>query len=554
MRKIIKYKLLMVIAIAMVLPACKKDFLEKFPPTALTPELALATETDLQTALMGAYAGLRTTDLFGRSVPVFGDLNADNAYVSLTNSGRYTLFNTNNFTIADGNVVGMWRGAYTAILRANNIINANVAANTNVNQYKGEAYAIRALCYWYLVQYFAKPYTDDPNALGVPIVLKYDPNTVATDKPTRNKVSEVYTQILADLNQAYTLMTIFTNSTQFSKYAAKALQAKVYLCMGDKTNAKTAALDVINNSGFTVVPSAGYVTYWGLLTPRTDKVETLFEVSSNSTANNGFDALANIYNQAGYGDLLPSSDFFPVVIFSAPPSTPTGLITATGTVNISGGVVTGVNIVNAGTGYTAAPTVTFSAPSPTGAVTATGTATIASGSVTSVTITNPGTSYSELIPLTDIRRSLYTWGPRGGIPAIFANVKYPGTFGGEISDTKILRLSDVYLIAAEASLPGNETDAKTYANYITSRRGAAAIASTGAQLLEDILNERRKELAFEGDRYLDLQRLKRDINRSQNFPSANRTIPYSNFRRLFPIPQAELDANPNIRSQQNPGW
>ena len=547
MRSIIKYKLFTVIAIfIMVLPACKKEFLDKLPPTSLTPELALATEADLQTALMGTYAGLRASDFFGRSTPVFGDLNADNAYISLTNSGRYTNFNSYTFTVADGNIVGMWRGAYTTILRANNIINSTIASNTNVNQYKGEAYAVRALCYWYLVRYFATPYTDNPNALGVPIVLEYDPQA----KPARKTVTEVYAQILSDLNQAYTLMTQFTNSTQFSKYAAKALQAKVYLSMGDKANAKTAAVDVINNSGFTVVPSASYVAFWATLTPRTDKVETLFEVSSNSTANNGFDALANIYNQAGYGDLLPSSEFFPVVVFSA---APTGGTTAKGVVNITAGGVASVTITTAGSGYTSAPTVTFAGPPFTG-TTATGTATIASGSVTGVTITNPGTNYSELIPPTDIRRGLYDWGARGGLPAIFANAKYPGTFGGEVSDTKILRLSDIYLIAAEASLPGDETGAKTYANYITSRRGAAAITSTGTQLFEDILTERRKELAFEGDRYFDLQRLKRDIVRSTNFPSAARNILYTNFRRLFPIPQAELDANPNIRGQQNPGW
>jgi len=466
MRNIIKYKWFMVIAMVMVLPACKKEFLDKLPPTSLTPELALGTEADLQTALMGTYAGLRPTDLFGRTVPVFGDLNADNAYVSLTNSGRYTNFNNYTFTVADGNIVGMWRGAYTAILRANNIINSTIASNANVNQYKGEAYAIRALCYWYLVQYFAKPYTDAPASLGVPIVLEYDPQL----KPARNTVTEVYNQIISDLNQAYSLMTLFTNSTQFSKYAAKALQAKVYLSMGDKANAKTAAVDVINNSGFTVVPEAGYVAYWAVLTPRTDKVETLFEVSSNSTANNGFDALANIYNQAGYGDLLVSDALY------------------------------------------------------------------------------------ALFEAADVRKSLYPTGTRGGVPAVFANGKFPGTFGGEISDTKLLRLSDVYLVAAEASLPGDETGAKTYANYITSRRGATAIASTGTQLFEDIITERRKELAFEGDRYLDLQRLKRDIARSSNYPAAAQNIPYTNFRRLFPIPQAELDANPNIRSQQNPGW
>jgi starch-binding outer membrane protein, SusD/RagB family len=457
---------LAVIAIALSVTSCKKSYLEKFPPTALPPEQALATESDLQAALRGAYAGLRSTDFLVRTVPVFGDLLADNTYVSLTNSGRYTVFNNYNWTVADGNISGFWTAAYTAILRANNIINANVSANANVNQYKGEAYAIRALCYFYLVRYFAKPYTDDPNSLGVPIVLEYNPAL----KPPRNKINEVYAQIISDLNQAYSLITLFVNSTQISKYAAKALQAKVYLTMGDKANAKTAAADVITNSGFTVVSAAGNTAFWGVLTPRTDKVETLFEVSSDINASSGFDGLANIYNQAGYGDMLCSDPLY------------------------------------------------------------------------------------ALFEAADVRKSLYATGTRGGLPAIFVNNKYPGTFGSEISDTKIMRLSEVYLIAAEASLPADEPGALTYLNYITSRRGATAIASTGAQLFEDVITERRKELAFEGERFLDLQRLKRDITRSTNYPASALSLPYSNFRRLLPIPQAELDANPNIKAQQNSGY
>src|SRR5205814_10048382 len=114
------------------------------------------------------------------------------------------------------------------------------------------------------------------------------------------------------------------------------------------------------------------------------KVETLFEVSSNATASNGFDALANIYHQSGYGDLLCADDLY------------------------------------------------------------------------------------ALFTGTDVRKGLYTVGTRGGLPAVFLNNKYPGTNGSEISDTKILRLSDVYLIAAEASLPADEPGALTYVNYITS--------------------------------------------------------------------------------------
>jgi len=463
-----KYKLLIgLTAFLLFFSSCKKSFLEKLPPTALPPEVALATEADLQVALRGAYAGLRVVDYFGRTVPVIGDVMADNAYVHAVNTGRYTQFNTYTWVVNDGNVTGFWRGAYTTILRANNIINSTIASSANVNQYKGEAYAIRALCYFYLVRFFARPYTDDPNGLGVPIILTYAPDL----KPTRSKISEVYTQIISDLSQAFTLMTQYSNSTQFSKYAARGLQAKVYMTMNDKANAKTAALDVINNGGFLPVVSANYLNYWSTLLPRTDKLETLFEVSSDANANSGFDGLANIYNQSGYGDVLVADDLY---------------------------------------------------------------AMFAAG---------------------DIRKSLYTVGLHQNIPgAINANNKYPGTFGSDISDTKILRLSEMYLIAAEASLPTDEAGALTYVNFITSRRGAAAITSTGAQLFEDIITERRKELAFEGDRILDLNRLKRDVVRGANFPASARTIPYANTRRILPIPQAELDANPNIRGQQNPGY
>ncbi len=447
------------------LASCKKSFLELNPPTSLTPEAALATEADLQVALRGAYAGLKSTALYGRSLMVIGDIMGDNTYQSTLNTNRYTLFNNYTYNVTDGDVAGLWNASYSVILRANNIINSTVAANANVNQYKGEAYAIRALAYYNLVRFFGTPYTQDPTALGVPLVTTYN----ADLKPGRAKVSEVYALINADLTQAYTLMTKFTNSSQFSKYAAKALQAKVYNTMGDKTNAKTAALDVITNSGFTAVTAAAHAGYWAGVSYRTDKVETLFELSFDAVANNAFDALAYIYLQSGnYGDMLCSDDLY----------------------------------------------ATFAA--------------------------------------NDARKALYATGTRGGLASVFVN-KY-SSFSGDHSDTKVIRMSEMYLIAAEASYPANEADAIKYVNEVTSRRGAAAIASTGAALLEDIITERRKELAFEGERYHDLQRLKRDVVRSTNYPAAARTIAFSNFRRIMPIPQGELDANPTIKTQQNPGW
>jgi hypothetical protein len=55
---------------AMMQLSCKKNFLDLRPPTSLPVEDALKTEADLMVALRGAYAGLRTIDLWGRTIPV----------------------------------------------------------------------------------------------------------------------------------------------------------------------------------------------------------------------------------------------------------------------------------------------------------------------------------------------------------------------------------------------------------------------------------------------------------------------------------------------------
>jgi len=465
MKRITIKNMIVTTVLFLSLASCEKSFLELKPPTSLTPEFALATEADLQVALRGAYAGLKSTALYGRSLMVLGDMMADNTYQSALNTNRYTNFNLYNYLVTDGDVAGLWNASYTVILRANNIINSPIADNANIQQIKGEAYAIRALAYFNLVRYFGSPYTLDPSKLGVPIITTYQ----ADLKPERAKIADVYTLINKDLTQAFTLMTKFTNSSQFSKYSAKALQAKVYLAMGDKTNAKTAALDVITNSGFTAISSAAHTGYWAGVAPRTDKVETLLEISFDAVANNAFDALSYIYLQSGnYGDMLCSSELY------------------------------------------------------------------------------------DLFETADIRKSLYATGTRGGLASVFVN-KY-GSFTGDHSDTKVIRMSEMYLIAAEASYPSNTADALKYVNEVTSRRGATAIASSGSALLEDIITERRKELAFEGERYLDMQRLQRNIARSKNYPAAALSIDFTNYRRIMPIPQGELDANPSIKLQQNPGW
>lgn len=160
----------------------------------------------------------------------------------------------------------------------------------------------------------------------------------------------------------------------------------------------------------------------------------------------------------------------------------------------------------------------------------------------------------------DIRRSLIQVGERIHSNVVFESPayfvrKYPRLTYDNI---KVLRLSEVYLIRAEARAELGKTDpsktslAQADVNTIAKRAdpGAADITVTGDALVERILLERRKELAFEGNRFFDLTRRKQDVRhiRSQGI----RVITYPNNRLIMPIPLREINYNKNM--VQNPGW
>src|SRR6476620_7695439 len=189
--------------------SCKKEFLDLKPYTARPLAEAYKTEADLSTAVNGMYQTMRSTNLYGRTLPLKGDLMADNVFIKPANSGRYLDFNDYNIIVSNTNAVAVWGSAYLVIKNANAIINSTLAANANVNQFKGEAYAVRALMYFELVRNFAKPYTVDPNALGVPIITSFSEEAL----PGRNTSKEVYKLITDDLAQAFTLMTQNLNGT-----------------------------------------------------------------------------------------------------------------------------------------------------------------------------------------------------------------------------------------------------------------------------------------------------------------------------------------------------
>ncbi|WP_420459846.1 RagB/SusD family nutrient uptake outer membrane protein [Neolewinella sp.] len=162
-------------------------------------------------------------------------------------------------------------------------------------------------------------------------------------------------------------------------------------------------------------------------------------------------------------------------------------------------------------------------------------------------------SYSD----TDYRRSFIVRGQRvgGEEDALFPVGKYPEGETGQ-DYIKIMRLSDVYLIRAEARAElGNEDGARADLDAVASRRDAAYTDSeaTGDALVDAILEERRRELAFEGDRVYDLMRRKRTWTKFRNPTLDDEVVSWDNPQLINPIPRGELDNNPNI-TENNPGY
>ena len=127
---------------------------------------------------------------------------------------------------------------------------------------------------------------------------------------------------------------------------------------------------------------------------------------------------------------------------------------------------------------------------------------------------------------------------------------------------KVIRLSEVYLIAAEAALgTGNKDKAATYLQEIRKRSPGLPAATAATVSVDMILNERSKELFAEGHRFFDMMRLNKTITFNDDFitPSVvithrEKTIDRTFYKTILPISTDEMNANEAIRSQQNPGY
>jgi hypothetical protein len=160
---------------------------------------------------------------------------------------------------------------------------------------------------------------------------------------------------------------------------------------------------------------------------------------------------------------------------------------------------------------------------------------------------------------TDVRKGLFLTTSPTKTGTVYVNNKYSNVSNAsDKDDVKIIRYSEVLLTLAEAyERTNDDVNALLYLNQVAQKRDPSFVgyASVGATLASDIVSERRKELAFEGLRYFDLLRLNLPVNRpiqTNTAPTANNLSSVTDFRRILPIPQAEIDLNPYTK--QNTGY
>jgi hypothetical protein len=491
MKNKIYFTLVLIIALC---TSCSKDFLEKSPGYSVNTANFYQTEADAIAAINGAYQPLQWPKLYNMRMWT-PDIMAGNSIVGAGggSDGQETQDQANFVTASDNQgALDLWRGPWPGILRCNIILQKvpGMAINDAIkNRVLGEAYFLRAQYYFILVRFFG----------DVPLVLA--PVEPGDDlRPFRTPISEIYDQIIADFTKATELLPSresYSGSDlgRASKGAAEGMLAKVHLTLGNWQ----LAVDHCNT-----VATLGYAlntNYAGNFDPA-DKntVESLFEIQYTSNA--GQDFWSN-ENQASW------------------------LSTFTGP--------RGSDMVAGGWGWNQ-PTQEFIDSYETGDL---------RKDVTVLYDGAPqldGKDYQKSYSMTNynLRKFLVT-------------KSVSPSYDNSPMNFPVLRYADVLLMKAEAMNElGQTSAAQVPLNDVRKRAGLPEISGLSKDAFrEKVLHERRMELAFEGHRWFDLIR----INNGQYGIDFLHSIGKSNMGAkflLFPIPQKERDANPNLT--QNPGY
>ncbi|MGE0090702.1 MAG: RagB/SusD family nutrient uptake outer membrane protein [Bacteroidales bacterium] len=491
------------IIILLIAVSCK-DWVEFDPHDeyAITDEDYLKSESDYQTMAVSCYTPLQWLN----QMVVIGDIASDNSVtggenasdiVALQQMDDYTI-TTNNSAIAD-----LWKSAYEGVNRTNYLLrywDKNLAGETisftGKDALKGEIYFLRAYYYFSLVRMFGDVVLFTDRKIGVEDFgkLKISPK------------ADVYAQIESDLLAAIDVLPpTNVEKGRITQYAAQALLGKAYL-YENKFDEAAKILDYVVKGPFLLVPDF----YSMFLTTGENGTESVFEIQySNSSP---------YYNWGGYS-------------------------------RGQGNYAVQQNGVRGITGSDDMPYAAgWSSNLPTQELAS---AYAAGDQRKDATILDIE-AYKAAHPDYNVKYQVAPYKNTG----LYNNKYQPmkGHTSGQVelnydNNQRIIRYADVLLMAAEAinrSTTPDDGIAKGYLNQVRRRAFGDLnhdIDLSGNALLQAIWNERRLELAMEGDRFFDLVRTGQAASKITGFVTGKNEV--------FPIPQDEIDI---AGLEQNPNW
>lgn len=487
-------KIVSLVFIITLLTSCKKwvDYNphEDFKITELD---YLKSETDYRTMAVSVYTPLQWIN---QVVPI-GDIASDNAVsggenasdvLALQQIDDYTHTPVNS-TLAD-----IWQSAYEGINRANYMhqykdknLAGDVVDFAGKEALYGEIYFMRAYYYFTLVKMFG----------DVPLFTEKRLGLSDSKSLPRTAKAEVYKQIELDLTKAVaSLPAIQVQKGRITKYAAQALLGKVYLYQNKFDQAASTLEPIITSNAFSLVSDFGSI----FLASGENGPESVFEIQYSNTS--------PYYNWGGatrgQGNYAVQQCGIRGLNGSAAMPYSAGWSTNLPTQNLASAYAAGdkrkaVTVLDIEAYKTANP---------------------------SFNITYQVAPYKN----TGLYNQKYL--PRKGETSGQLELNYTNNF-------RIIRYADVLLMAAEANnraTAPNDTKAQDYLNRVRQRAfgdNLHNITATGTALKTAIWDERRLELAMEGDRFFDLVRTGLATTKITGFVAGKHEV--------FPIPQQEVD-------------
>ena len=250
MKKILTFSILS--AVAFNLTACKKDFLNTSPTEVVStaPADVRLNGLYLMTYQTGTGGTSGHTDFGQKNVDICTDMLCGDMALLATNYGQYqdvanlkaTQQPSDNYNYIP------WRYYYRLIYEANKSIAELASPKNNSEKYTlAQFRALRGYAYFYLMQIFTTKYEPNSRTNSIPLYTTAD----IVSKP-RVKQSEVYAQIINDLEFAVTNLAGFTRSKKgmIDKYVAEGLLAYTYAAMGNNQKVAELAQDIVSNSGY----------------------------------------------------------------------------------------------------------------------------------------------------------------------------------------------------------------------------------------------------------------------------------------------------------------